>query len=280
LIWDFENAVKTITRIQTDVLTCDNKLTTCRKKQTKYFYAVSKGRYIIDWLRTYYDKQSESIGFFRIAGVDMQHNSHIFITLKPSANDIKESLITNITAKNLCAISIYLAVRQVFEHTWINDRDQFLYPNDGYKTDKCFKNNCLIFSLFHSQNKVHGKDGVNHWITFRAREVQAKANFESDFMYDFLQTRGKFSKEANTVLESGKKLWAYYHETIKSDNNADINASLYDIREYFKCRTNGRINTKSIDQKFNKLDQELKDALKNLAETIKPKVHEFGFLLN
>jgi hypothetical protein len=123
------------------------------------------------------------------------------------------------------------------------------------------------------------KDGVNHWIPFRAKEVKSKANFESDFMYNFLQTRGKFSKEANVVLENGKMLWQYYHETIKSDDNADVNASLYDIREYFKGRTNGRMNTKSTDQKFNELDQALKDSLKNLAEVIKPKVYEFGFLL-
>ncbi|MDR2754479.1 MAG: hypothetical protein LBC20_02120, partial [Planctomycetaceae bacterium] len=200
-------------------------------------------------------------------------------TLKPSPNDIKESLLTNITEKNLIAISIYLAVRQVFDHTWINDRDQFLYPNDGYKRDKRFQNDCLIFTLFHSQNKVQFKDGINNWIPFRAKEVKSKANFETDFMYNFLQTRGKFSKESNVVFESGKALWTYYHETIKTDDNADVNASLYDIREYFKGRTNGRMNTKSTDQKFNELDQTLKDSLKNLADVIKPKVYEYDFLL-
>jgi hypothetical protein len=39
------------------------------------------------------------------------------------------------------------------------------------------------------------------------------------------------------------------------------------------------MNTKSTDQKFNELDQTLKDSLKNLADVIKPKVYEFGFLL-
>jgi hypothetical protein len=76
-------------------------------------------------------------------------------------------------------------------------------------------------------------------------------------------------------------LWTYYHEAIKSDNNADVNASLYDIRAYFKKRNpeTGRLNTKSTDQKFNELDQALKDSLKTLAEVIKPKVYEYGFLL-
>ncbi|MDR2170413.1 MAG: hypothetical protein LBP59_09760, partial [Planctomycetaceae bacterium] len=89
----------------------------------------------------------------------------------------------------------------------------------------------------------------------------------------------KFSKEAIAVFEAGKMLWTYYHETIKTDDNADVNASIYDIREYFKGRKNGRLNSKSTDQNFNQLDQALKDSLKKLAEVIQPKVYQYGFLL-
>ncbi|MDR0869790.1 MAG: hypothetical protein LBN39_03275, partial [Planctomycetaceae bacterium] len=57
-------------------------------------------------------------------------------------------------------------------------------------------------------------------------------------------------------------------------------ASLYEIREYFKERNeNGRLNTKSADEKFNKLDKALREAVKQLAEEIQPKVYEYGFLL-
>jgi hypothetical protein len=154
-----------------------------------------------------------------------------------------------------------------------------LFPNKDYERDKIFKNNCLTFTLFHEKNRISSQDGINHWLPFSRKEVKGKDSFTSTFMHDFLQTRGKFSKESNAVLEAGKNLWTYYHETIKSDDNADVNASLYDIREYFKGRTNGRMNTKSTDQKFNELDQMLKDSLKNLAEIIKPKVYEYGFLM-
>ena len=34
------------------------------------------------------------------------------------------------------------------EATWENDRDQFLYPDDGWKTDKLFQNDCLTFTPF------------------------------------------------------------------------------------------------------------------------------------
>jgi hypothetical protein len=277
LVWEL-SVKKTIRNIKTDILLTDAAMKTVRKDGTKSFYAVKKGDFIIDWFRQFFDKNSDNIGYLRIQGVDMQQNRTIFATSQPSESDIRESKITKITPKNLIEASIYLTVRHVFENTWINNRDQFLYPNNQYKQNESFQNDCLTYMIFDGQNKIQSKKTVNHWIPFHAKEVKAKANFESDFMVNFIKER-KISKPAQVVFDAAKVLWTYYHETIKSDNNANVNASLYDIREYFKGRTNGRMNTKSTDQKFNKLDQTLKDSLKNLAEVIKPKVYEFEFLL-
>jgi hypothetical protein len=278
LIWNLENK-KQFKKITCDIIENNRELTIAQKNGIKSFYTYKNCRYINEWRSSFFKKGESRIGFLRLSGLDMQNNSKNFFTSHPSQNDIKTHLIADITKENLIEMCIYLAVRHVFEHTWINDRDQFLYPNDGYKKDKRFQKDCLIFSLFHNQNKIQSQNGTNDWIPFSRKDVKGKDTFKSTFMYDFLQTCGKFSKESNAVLEAGKNLWTYYHETIKSDDNADVNASLYDIREYFKGRTNGRMNTKSTDQKFNELDQTLKDSLKNLAEIIKPKVYEYGFLL-
>ncbi len=59
----------------------------------------------------------------------------------------------------------------------------------------------------------------------------------------------------------------------------NINASLYDIREYFQERnTTGKMNSKSGDEVYTKLLFELRDSLKLLALKIEPKVYEYGFL--
>jgi hypothetical protein len=49
--------------------------------------------------------------------------------------------------QNLISTAIYFAVRHCIVHTWINHNDQFLYPNDGYQSDKEFQNDCLIFHI-------------------------------------------------------------------------------------------------------------------------------------
>ena len=69
----------------------------------------------------------------------------------------------------------------------------------------------------------------------------------------------------------------YYH----SENNPElnVNASLYEIREYYRGRTGkGRLMSKSDDEEFQKLDDDSKSALKVLAEKIVPKVYQYGFL--
>ena len=184
------------------------------------------------------------------------------------------------------------------EATWYNDRDQFLYPNDGWETDAEFQTNCLIYTLFHGQNRISSAQGINHWIPFSEAEVDAKERFESHFMSDFLAGKIvpekpkkdlfsdasvgandylplQFTPQALAVMDAGRELWCYYH----AQPNANPNAAYYDIKEHFQGRNaNGKMNSKSSDARYTELHDNLKDALKALGEQIKPKVYEYGFL--
>ena len=228
------------------------------------------------WIETFRD-EGEMIGSLSCKLNDVQNNRMVYLATLPSRLPVGCKVL-KINKRNLLAACTYFSVRHCIEHTWLNDRDQFLYPNDGYKNDKGFQNDCLISTLFHHQNRIKSSDGINHWIPFTARETDAMDNFQSTFMSDFLKNR-KLSKEAKAVFEAGKALWKYYHQTIKTARRAVVDASLYEIREYFKGRDEkGRLKAKSTDERFNELDAALRLALKKLAEKIQPKVYEYGFL--
>jgi hypothetical protein len=260
---------------------------------TKGIYSyedVKKGK-INDWLRNYYDKKGSIIGIMHNNKTDFQHNIQVVIT----SNDNKDHT-TPITAKNLIEMSIYLSIRKCIPATWLNDRDQFLFPNDNWKTDTEFQNDCLAYTLFN--NNIQSKYGVNHWIPFTESEVNAKEKFESNFMTDFIKGKIKleqkiegqlfaeeiinndnkareFSQEATAVFNAGRELWKYYH----SFNAIIPNASLYDIREFFQGRNDkGRMNAKSTDQKYTALIGDLRQKLNLLADKIAPKVYEYEFL--
>ena len=149
-----------------------------------------------------------------------------------------------INKNNLVKACIYIAVRKSISASWLNDRDQFLRPNDNWHKDSEFQNNCLTYALFN--NNLQEKYGINHWITFTENEVNAQEKFESHFMTDFINGKIKneseenlfgkettqpikreFSEEAKEVFDAGRELWKYFH----SKPFINVNASFYDIRE-------------------------------------------------
>jgi hypothetical protein len=64
--------------------------------------------------------------------------------------------------------------------------------------------------LFHSQNRIRFDDGINNWIPYSEKEVNAKEKFESDLMSEFLKDK-QLSPEGQAVFYAGRELWKYYH---------------------------------------------------------------------
>lgn len=262
----------------------------------KNIYAYQKGTFIIDWLRPFYDKEGKRIAYLRFLGTDFQNNNGVFLTLKPSQNDLKQVKGNWVTRKNLIQMCIYFSVRHCIEATWINDRDQFLYPSNNWVNDIEFQTDCIIYTLFHSQNRISHVHGTNHWIPFTEEEVNSRDTFSSHFLIDFLsennkidsslqtslfqeKTKIKYSEEALAVMNYGKALWKYYHQ----QKNSVPDASYYDIRLYFqgtKINAKGeeQMNPDSTDTTYNQLINALRLKVKGLARHIEPKVYEYGFL--
>ena len=260
---------------------------------TKNFYGELPNN-INKWIKQYDEKNEKGISYMGNPSPDFQHNSQLYISLNKG---IEHFNFFNLTKNNLFEGSIYFTVRNCIEAIWINDRDQFTFPNDGWQTDTEFQNDCFAYALFHGQNRITSNEGTNHWIPYTELEVNAQAKFESSFMTDFIkgkiakvsssetlfdsgQTSAKpqqlvFSEEATAVFDAGRELWKYYH----AQKDVNVNASLYDIREYFQGRNDkGRMNSKSEDTVYMNLIGELRSKLAILADKIKPKVYEYEFL--
>ncbi|MFC2324661.1 MAG: hypothetical protein ACFNLL_04210 [Bacteroides sp.] len=234
------------------------------------------------WLKQFSIETKQPIGFLNTKSNDFQHNNRLVLGMENvlSWGDAHNSIVCN----NLLVFCIYFSVRKCIASTWLNDRDQFLYPNEGWQADSEFQNNCLVFTLFHGQNRISSTEGINYWIPFTEEEVNARQRFESHFMTNFMagrlapkelritndELRNKrkgtlgalaeensfvpteplvFSPEATAVFDAGRELWRYYH----AQPNANPNASYYDIREHFQGRSvPGRGNSATSDQNLRK----------------------------
>lgn len=240
------------------------------------------------WIKNYTKNNTDEIGLMVSCAPDFQHNKQLAILSKQ-----QERYCFKINHQNLIPISVYYSVRHSVGANWLNDRDQFLYPNDGWNNDNKFQNDCLAFTLFN--NQIQTEFGTNHWIPFTEKEVNAKEKFDSSFMTDFIKGKVKqapgatlfetkkpgtmplvFSTEAKDVFDAGRELWKYYHK----QPDINVNASLYDIREHFQGRNEktGKMNNRSTDEIYTALIGDLREKLKVLASKIEPKVYEYGFL--
>ncbi len=228
----------------------------------KEVYSLPSSSYVINWLRKFDDKSAPLISYIRLLGTDVQHSKDIYITSRPTANDIKESLIKRITINNLLPCCIYACIRAVIPQLWDNDRDNFLDPEveDNYRWhSEEFQSDCLAYMLFDERYERSPKD-TNHWIPFIEKEVNAPTLFSSHFITDFISGKlykeeqekktsneffeheaplsliprepMRFSPEATAVFDAGRALWRYYFSQAGSE--ADPNVALYDIRLYFQ----------------------------------------------
>ena len=273
---------------------------------SKTIFSIDNQKTINDWIISTRKRVDEKlVGYMSAKGADFQNTNYNFII--NSKTQLPHPRGTAITDKNFREIAIYITVRHCIEATWLNDRDQFLYPNDGWQTDYEFQTDCLIYALFSNANNIRSDKGINHWIPFTEAEVGAQDNFASHFMSEYLngthnvnvpstqtdlfasqsgqeqasiyRPLDHFSTEAETVLTAGRNLWHYYHQ----QPGANPNASYYDIRLHFqgtKVTKSGKeqMNSESDDHTYTTLLNALRQAMKQLAAHIEPKVYQYGFL--
>ena len=262
--------------------------------QKEILVPAHKDRYINKWISQFKTSERDAIGFMDgINANDFQHNNIVYIL--NSKKSLPNPRGIWITPQNLIPVAIYKAVRSVVEATWLNDRDQFFYPNDTWKEDTEFQWDCLVYTLFHGQNRIRASDGPNHWVPFSEEEIGTKDEIKSHYMIDLLAGKTEkrlvqadlfagaagssrepiLSPEARAVLQAAKALYRHYHAA--PDANPD--ASFYDIRLHFqKTDARGRMKPTSDDETYNTLLAALRAVQKPLAARIAEAVYRHGFL--
>ena len=176
----------------------------------KIYYCPSSMNTINDWIISTRNRVGQkSLAFMSAKGSDFQNQGYVFIV--NSRQQLPHPRGTEVTTMNVREICIYFAVRHVILHTWLNHDDQFLYPNNNWATDVEFQTDCLIYTLFHGQNRISSEYGTNHWIPFTEEEVDAKEKFESHFMSDYIHGHIKKSVRTEEEQKEYEKDGRNYH---------------------------------------------------------------------
>ncbi len=233
MIWDTSKKEK-FEKSTLEVFIKDNENAIAYAEQPiKTIYSNDDRKNISDWLSSFKEKnisENDHLAMMDSGRLGFQHQNLVHIAYKTS--DKGHSLTLTLT--NLIPCCVFFAVRHAIEASWLNDRDQFLYPNDKWQDDAEFQSDCLAFTLFHGQNRISSIDRddknkkiINHFIPFNASEV-ADGSFLSDFMYKFIN--GKFGdytchtellpeSEVSTKSKRGYFANAQYDKKNKAQND-------------------------------------------------------------
>ncbi|WRA95259.1 hypothetical protein E5L37_07110 [Helicobacter pylori] len=297
LVWDTATPLKTNNALNLEVFDSSGGFL-----GYKNIHSCNKVLFLADYLQKFQPTKRDTIfGYLDPGRNSFQHQNlvHISVIDKSEQSHVKYFPIITTT---ILLVSVFFSIRHCIKATWQNDRDQFYAPyDDAFQDDSEFKSNCLIFMLFHTQNRITATQGINHFIPFSETEVNAKERYSSHALLDFLKGEIKESKEsdslflsakketkplkfspsASKVFDAGKEIYRYYHTQDSANRPHNANASLYDIKEFFQGRNKqGKLNlpAKAKDKYYKQLYANLQDALKDLAKEIQPKVYEYGFL--
>ncbi|EOW2578852.1 hypothetical protein ACOU5X_000706 [Campylobacter upsaliensis] len=184
LVWNLAQP-QTIEKITLDIFN-DYGASLGKKK----FYTLQKKANIGEWISGYRIKEPPlHLAMLDSGRLTFQHQK--LVRIQHYISD--ESHALTLTLTNLIVCAVFFAVRHCIKATWINDRDQFLAPNTKWEKDTEFQNDCLAFMLFHAQNRITCKEGINHFIPFSEKDIDAAEAFESHFMLEFIQ--GKIKQE-------------------------------------------------------------------------------------
>ncbi len=157
LVWNLNKNDKAIQKIIT--LDVYNEKNEYMGEKRFYLLKNTKTKRFNEYLQKFDDKQCQKLAILMADAPDFQNNNHVAIMTSKTKG---HWIFKNITPNNLIPFSVYFSVRHAIKATWLNDRDQFLYPNNKWEKDSEFQNDCLAFTLFHGQNRITSRvDSTN-----------------------------------------------------------------------------------------------------------------------
>ncbi len=180
---------------------------------------VDKVKNINAWIKNYDNKKAQAtMGFMENPTPDFQNNNFLCVL---NQQGTRHNNYFGLTLTNLLIGAIYFSIRHCIKATWQNDRDQFYAPyDDAFQDDSEFKNNCLTFMLFHTQNRITTTQGTNHFIPFSENEVNPKGRYASHALLDFLKGKIKETEVNAKERYSSHALLDFLKDGIKEEGDS------------------------------------------------------------
>lgn len=226
-------------------------------------------------------------------GNNVKQNAQVVAILNSRFND-KCTKVVDIMPENFTKALSLFSTRKLVMPNWINDKDEYLAPDETHPDYVNFINECLIFSTFHIHSNSASLRNMDYkkkkwdikneffWLSKQEIADLAQKNNNKDcyddaissderFVYKYLQNV-TLSPEAQAVLDYANKL---VHESFKYREQFNKDHPEYQINNW-DC---GYYQLKALWKEYMPEEfAEFRSLYNKLADKMRPMVYELGFL--
>jgi len=203
-----------------------------------------------------------------------------------------------INEKNIKDCFVGFSARKLINRTWLNEKDEFLSPNEEHEQFEQFKNDSLIYSLFHSGSNQSSLRQVEYkdklwdikneffWMSKdRMKELADENGYDNLYndartssdrhVYNLLfgeeRIYDKLSDDAKAVLDKATEL---------VEQSLQMRQVMADDHNHLDSWDAGYAQLKLVWKEYFEEDfKEFRQLYKNLEDRMRPLVYELGFLM-
>jgi hypothetical protein len=203
-----------------------------------------------------------------------------------------------ITVENFNRMMVGFTARKSIKRFWLDDKDEFIIPNINHNLYYEFKNDSIIYSLFHihsyqtSLREVNYLDrlwNVKNQLFWMSKEELMSISNQNDYNELYNDARIDSDRYVYNLLFGEERIYDQLSDEAKDvlDSATNLVRLSFDMRKDFANETN---HLNSWDAGYAQLKllwkeyypeqfKEFREKYKVLEEKIRPLVYELGFLL-
>jgi hypothetical protein len=239
--------------------------------------------------------KSDSLGYLHNNSNNV-YKSNIGVALFSTA--YSDGHGTTVSPKNLSKVLTTFTVRKLIISNWINQKDEYLAPNENHEDYQQFTNDSVVYSLFNNSSQqsslrqVTYKDKLwdikNEFFWMSKEEMMELAN-NSNYNELYSDVRTDNNRYVHNLLFGQENIYEQLSPDAKLvlDKATELVRMSMTMRSHFEDDNNhlnswdaGYAQLKLLwKEYFTEEFKEFRQLYKNLEDRMRPLVYELGFLL-
>lgn len=204
----------------------------------------------------------------------------------------------NVFKENIDRIFVGFSVRKMIKSTWINEKDEYLGPNDTHEEYEQFKYDSLVYSLFNNSSEqsslrqVEYKDklwDIKNEFFWMSKDRMKELGDENGYDNLYNDARTSSDRHVYNLLFGEERIYDKLSDDAKAvldkatelvEQSLQMRQVMADDHNHLNSWDAGYAQLKLVwKEYFTEEFKEFRQLYKNLEDRMRPMVYELGFLM-